>query len=130
MVKQGGPLRKTKEGRPPVWAGTEGYLLVKTVEEIQASERCSRTVAIKKAINREPILNECAAIRRLGDRTLQIRYQQAANHWSERRAASLKRKLDVANDAARQAYRNVRVLRGLLDTLEGRHYEDDPEDFL
>ena len=128
MMKRRGPFKKKKSGRPSIWWGMEGYVLVRAVEEIQANERCSRSVAIKKAINKEHILKKCAAIRRLSDRTLQIRYQQAADHWSKTRAASLKRELDAANDIAKQARAAVRAIRGVLDAIEGPGVPD--EDFL
>ena len=85
-------------------------------------------MAIKRAINKEHILKDCAAIRRLSDRTLQIRYQRAADYWSITRREALRKELKRANEIAREAIESVRVLRRLLDTLEGRPVSD-PEDY-
>jgi hypothetical protein len=128
FIKRGPPLKKIKSGRPSIWFGLEGYLLVRTVEEIRAEERYSITVAIKRAINKEHILKDCAAIRRLSDQTLQIRYQRAADYWSITRREALRKELKRANEIAREAIESVRVLRRLLDTLEGRPVSD-PEDY-
>jgi hypothetical protein len=111
---------KEKSGRPGIWRGLAGYLLVKAVEEIQAAnERYSVARAIRKAIKTDPILKGYKPIHRISDRALQARFQQAADYWSDARTDALRRDLDAAHGRVTEAIDRANTLRDLVDHLEG-----------
>jgi len=108
-------LGKAKSGRPGIWRGLAGYWLVKSVEEIQAGNKsCSLARAIRKAVKTDPVLRDCKPIRRLSDRALQARYQQAAEYRAVALRDALRRELDRAREKADDAIRDVGTLRRLL----------------
>lgn len=112
--------KKEKSGRPGIWRGLAGYLLVKAVEEIQAAnERYSVARAIRKAIKTDPILKEYKPIHRISDRALQARFQQAADYWSDARTDALRRDLDTGHGRVMEAIHRANTLRGLVDHLRG-----------
>ena len=111
---------KAKSGRPGIWRGLAGYLLVKAVEEIQAAnERYSVARAIRKAIKTDPILKGYKPIHRISDRALQARFQQAADYWNDARTDAIRRDLDAAHKRVTEAIDTANTLRDLVDHLEG-----------
>ena len=82
MHRGRGPTGKTKLGRPSVWKGIEGFLLVYAVKEIRARQRCSLAHAIRHVTKKYPTLKRYKALCSPDDGTLQVRYQEAANYWS------------------------------------------------
>jgi hypothetical protein len=106
---------KRKSGRPGIWKGSAGYWLVKTVEEIQeANGRCSLAQAIRKAVKTDSVLKNYKPLRRISDRALQARYQQAAEYWALARRGVLRKELDKAREAAEIAIERAGSLRQLL----------------
>jgi hypothetical protein len=77
------PTDKTREGRPPIWQGYEGLRLVREVKKRQANKRCSLAQAVKWVIKNDPMFkNNSAHIKKLGGRSLEVRYQEAADYWA------------------------------------------------
>jgi hypothetical protein len=110
---------KEKSGRPGIWRGLAGYLLVKAVEEIQAAdERYSVAKAIRKAVKTYPILKGSGPIHRVSDRALQARFQQASEYWADARMDALKRDLDAVHKRVTEAVNLAATLRGLVEHLE------------
>jgi hypothetical protein len=111
---------KGKSGRPGIWRGLAGFLLVKAVEEIQwANERYSVARAIRKAIKTDPVLKGYKPIHRISDRALQARFQQAADYWSDARTDAIRRDLDAAHERVTEAIHTANTLRDVVDFLEG-----------
>jgi hypothetical protein len=134
--KRCGPIEKKKSGRPSIWKGFEGFFLVGEVEailarnarEIETGERWDAEVgetdiremkritvaqAIRRVVRNFPELK--ARIGHLDDRTLQARYQMAANHWSEARKKPLERQMEAARGRLNEAIGKV---NNLCDSFE------------
>jgi hypothetical protein len=110
---------KRKEGRPSIWRGIQGYLLVSEVEKIRAAdEKCTVAKAIRKAVRTASILKDRAEVRRISDRALQARYQQAAEYWADAILADLKKELERAQELHEMALSNENTIGSLLDMLE------------
>jgi hypothetical protein len=109
---------KTKSGRPGIWRGLAGYILVTAVEEIRTNGRQrSLAQAIRKAIKVHPILKDIKAVHRLTDRALQARYQQAADFWADALERNLSKELDWAVKREEWARTCVEKLLYVLDKL-------------
>jgi hypothetical protein len=123
-----GSTGKTKQGRPVIWKGYEGYRLVVLVKLIREEKHCSLADAIRQAVKNDPVLKSCKTIVRLLKKDphylteLQIRYQEAAKHWSY--ATDLDedeaRNRDVW-DAARRAVGAIERLAAAIRTLSPEH---------
>lgn len=110
--------KKTKSGRPSIWRSLEGFLLVKAVDEIRAeNERYSVARAIRKAIKTDPVLKDCEHMRRISDRALQARYQQALQYWSPALENSLHKKLEEVREQLTEANEGIHRLCDLVDGL-------------
>ena len=137
--ERSGLVTKRKSGRPSVWRGLDGLWLVRDVEEILArnaremetgerwdaeeGETNSREIkritvaqAIRRAVRRDPELKKKFA--HLSDRTLQARYQMAADCWSQARREPREREREAAMDRWREAIREVNRLCDLRDMLD------------
>jgi hypothetical protein len=112
---------KSKEGRPSIWLGVQGYFLICAVDEILAADdRCTISKAIRKAVRTDPILKDREEIRRLPDRALQARYQQAAYYWAEALAHKLKEKLEHEKEYYEMERGAVSAYSSMLALLEER----------
>jgi hypothetical protein len=112
---------KRKSGRPKIWRGFKGFLLVQAVEKIRTENPgFSIARAIRRAIKMHPILKGCKDIHRLKDRGLQARYQQAAGYWSSALQGEITKDMERASERLDMAIETMETLRGLLADLEGR----------
>jgi len=130
-----GPLEKKKSGRPSIWKGHDGGFLVHMVEDYLAEnleevrtrerrdpedtrpvKRITTSQAIRCALKNIPWLRK--KIGHLDDRTLQARYQMAANYWSQARRNAVWRKHSKARRRWTNAIDEVGHLCDLLDVLD------------
>lgn len=129
MEKRRGPAFKKKSGRPSIWLGLEGLFLVSVVEWILAEnaeqagrrdeegnviKRITVSLAIRRAILTNPALKEKFGHLLAKPRTLQARYQMAANCFSDFRMGPLREEYEAAE---RRLVEVVKRCNALLDTL-------------
>jgi hypothetical protein len=110
---------KAKSGRPGLWRGPAGYLLLLSVEKMQLKDRRrSLAQAIRVAIKTDPALKDFEAMHRLSDRALQARYEQAADFWADRVGQLLKRRMEGARYLWQCAVGAEKSILGVLEVVE------------
>jgi hypothetical protein len=115
-VKRGhGKTGATKLGRPPVWKGFAGLLFVRMVNKFRARRRCGPAHAIRQ-VRKLPPFRIHESIRRLSDRALEARYQEASTYWSLYLAPQVAWE-SVANDIAANGQRAERATQQLCAAL-------------
>jgi hypothetical protein len=116
---------KRKEGRPSIWLGSKGYRLVCAVDEIRAAdERCTISKAIRKAVRTDMLLKDSKEVRRLSDRALQARYQQAWDYWADALAHKLKEAVEHEREYHAMERGAVSAYASMLAILEEKGVDE------
>lgn len=138
-----GPVEKKKSGRPTIWRGFIGYVLVDAVEDFLArckyspedhgltpqeyeeeigvpakygGQRVSLAQAVRRAVRTHPILQRHNDVfDRLSDRALQARYQTAADFWSKARRRAEEQGYEAASKRWTDAIEEVNRLCDILE---------------
>jgi hypothetical protein len=79
LHRAAGPTGKSKVGRPSIWRGPEGFYFFCAVTKARKTKPRSIAGAIQWVIKTDPMLKDWS---RFSAAALQVRYQEAAKHWS------------------------------------------------